>query len=115
VNRWRSAPALMAGIRSFECGATRSAHEEWEDAWRAHGGTPLGELARALSQWAAACVHLESGRESGFRSLAAKSARRLALAEIDEQFDTDALATWIALRATAVPAPDPVALRSLCD
>lgn len=113
MSRWRAAPELAAGLRLLESGATRAAHEAWESAWRAHAGTPLGEVARALSQWAAACVHLENGREPGFRSLAAKSAARLALPGVVAQFDTGALSVRFARAAAADPAPDPAGLRTL--
>ncbi len=115
MSRWREAPELAPGIRLFESGATRAAHEAWEEVWRAQSGTPLGEVARALSQWAAACVHLENGRISGFQSLAAKSAQRLATAGIEAEFGTQALASRIARSAAVDSTPPPNALRSLGD
>lgn len=107
------APELAEGIRRFESGATRPAHEEWEDVWRTHRGSPLGEVARALSQWAAACIHLEEGRIAGFRSLAAKCASRFAGPAIAEEFETRPLADRIARLSAAEALPDPRELRAL--
>lgn len=101
MTRWRAAPELARGLRLFDAGETRAAHEAWEAAWRAHAGSALGDVARALSQWAAACVHLEAGREAGFRSLAAKSAAALASESLDARFDTRPLAAWIEDAASA--------------
>lgn len=103
---WRSAPELGAGLRLFRAGETRAAHESWEEAWRAHAGTTLGEVARALSQWAAACVHREGGREPGFRSLAAKAAARLAAADVDAEHGTRALSERIARAAAGAGEAD---------
>lgn len=111
MRRWRGAPELADGVRLYESGATRAAHEAWESVWRAHRGEALGRVARALSQWAAACLHLEGGREPGFRSLAARCAAALDDADLDARFDTRPLAAWIA-RAAAGPA-DPAHLRPL--
>jgi predicted metal-dependent hydrolase len=112
VKPWRSAPELDAGIRSFRAGETRAAHESFEEVWRAHSGTTLGEVARALSQWAAACVHREAGRDAGFRSLAAKAAARLAAGEVDAEHGTRALSERIARFAAGDGAAD---VRSVLD
>lgn len=103
MNRWRTAPELAEGVRLFDDGATRAAHEAFEEVWRARRGTALGELARALAQWTAACVHLEEGRAHGFRSLAAKCSERLARPDLDALFGTRPLAAWIARAAASVP------------
>jgi len=105
VSRWRTAPEFAEGIRLFDAGATRAAHESFEEAWRAQRGTALGEVARALAQWAAACVHLEEGRAHGFQSLAAKCADRLAQPEIDAEFGTRPLSAWMARAAAASAGP----------
>lgn len=103
MSRWRSAPELAEAVRLHERGETRAAHEAFEDAWRARVGTPLGEVARALAQWSAACVHLEHGRAAGFRSVGAKSVARLAAHDAD--FDTRALSARIARHVAAEPPP----------
>jgi len=95
VNSWRAAPELAAALAQLDSGETRAAHDAFEDVWRAHRGSALGEVARALSQWSAACVHHEFGRETGFRSLAAKCADRLSAVEVTAEFDTTELAGWI--------------------
>lgn len=96
MRHWRSAPELEVGIRLFRAGGTRAAHEEWEQVWRSSAGAPIGEVARALAQWAAACVHREAGQETGFRSLATKAAARLAAADVDAEHGTRALSERIA-------------------
>ena len=107
MSRWRTAPELAEGIRLYDAGATRAAHESFEEAWRARRGTALGEVARALAQWAAACVHLEEGRARGFQRLAAKCVERLARPEIDAEYGTRPLSGWIA-RAAAAARPGDV-------
>lgn len=96
MKSWRAAPELADALAQLDAGETRAAHEAFEDVWRAHRASSLGEVARALSQWAAACIHLESGRETGFRSLAVKCAERLSAAQVVAEFGTEPLATWIA-------------------
>ncbi|MBL8862551.1 MAG: DUF309 domain-containing protein [Planctomycetes bacterium] len=106
MSRWRRAPELADGLRLLEDGQSRQAHEAFEEAWRAHRGRPVGEAARALAQWAAACLHRAAGRESGYRGLATKCARTLATASLDAELDTRALAAWIDARAREAPAGD---------
>ncbi len=103
----RERAELAEGLRLLAEHEARAAHESFEDVWRAHTGTQLGEVARALSQWAAACVHRENGRDAGFQSLAQKCARRLAEAEVASEFQTAALAAWMARAAAASEPVDP--------
>lgn len=107
MNRWRARPELAEGLRLLAAGCTRESHEAFEDVWRAHPGSALGEVARAFAQWTAACVHWENGRESGYRSLAEKCSRRLAEAAIEHDFDTRALSDWMAQVATRGREVDP--------
>jgi predicted metal-dependent hydrolase len=100
VTSWRARPELAEGLRLLATGASRAAHEVFEDAWRAHRPAPIGDLSRALSQWAAACVHWESRRESGFRSLAGKCAATVSRADVEREFGTSDLAAWM-LRVSA--------------
>lgn|GEM_PF-2557262 len=95
MSSWRAAPELAAALEQLDSGATRAAHEAFEDVWRANRATALGEVARALSQWAAACIHLDAGRETGFQSIAAKCAERLSAERVADELDTMALANWI--------------------
>lgn len=84
--------ALRSGTELYARGEMHAAHEAWEAAWRARHESFEGQVARALAQLAAAGVHLEAGRDAGFRSLGAKSALRLrALAQ--EGTDTVARAS----------------------
>jgi predicted metal-dependent hydrolase len=107
VTSWRARPELAEGLRLLATGDSRAAHEAFEDAWRAHRSAPIGDLARALSQWAAACVHWESQRESGFRSLAAKCAAAVSHADIVRQFGTSELAAWMLRVAAGNESTDP--------
>lgn len=95
MSSWRDVPEIVTALTILDSGATRAAHEAFEDIWRANRESCVGEVARALSQWAAACIHLEQDREAGFRSLAAKSAERLSAAPVAAELGTTALATWI--------------------
>ncbi len=95
MSSWRDETELVHAIELLDAGETRAAHEAFEDVWRANRDSVLGEVARALSQWAAACIHLEAGRDIGFQSLAAKCAERLSADPVAAALGTQALASWI--------------------
>ncbi len=107
MNRWRARPELAEGLRLLASGSARESHEAFEDVWRAHRDSSVGELARAFAQWTAACVHWQNGRAPGYRSLAAKCAERLAEETLDREFDTRALSEWMARVSTRSQEVDP--------
>ncbi len=69
--------ALRAGLELYAARRFWDAHEAWEEPWLRLRGEDAGEVLRALIQLAAACVHLEAGREAGFRSLSRAAAARI--------------------------------------
>jgi predicted metal-dependent hydrolase len=103
VTRWRDLPSLSAGIALLDAGEAHAAHDAFEAAWHARGDDPEGQVARALAQWSAACVHATRGRSAGFASLALKCARALAAEPVAEALGTRGLAAWIEDRARNGP------------
>lgn len=115
MNRWRARPELAEGLRLLALKSTLESHESFEDSWRAHRQSAIGDVARAFAQWTAACVHWENGRESGFRSLATKCAARLADEALDREFDTRALSEWMTRVSTRSQTVDPRVLLDETD
>ncbi len=64
----RFAAQLRRGAELFDAGAWWSAHEAWEEVWRAYPGRDRDYL-KGLIQLAAVNHHLASGRASAARRL----------------------------------------------